>query len=962
VRKLFASRSDDAEPTPVSPAPIVETKIPAMPTPSISTEPAPASYTSVSDSTVQRRFKAEREKLLGIVERLRQAPDWESLANTTVSEICKHLKADRVLVYRFGTPENGIVVAEVRGREWTPALQEKLPATAFGLDERNQYLTQSYVELRAGESASGSPTPYQAQLLDRFQVKNSLSVPIVVEHEVWGLLVVHQCTQASPWPEEDINLLYQVATELTLVIQQLEFRLKLNRQSEQEIAVSKVVDKIRRSMDINTVFNTATQEVRQILQADRVVVYRFNPDWSGTFVAESVGSGWNSILGKGFSAEVGNCTSLTGLRPSGMPSNSRDVLLPGSKEARSNEGGFSIDDVYAMGFPADYLEAMEMIGAKAYMMTALFVGSKLWGMLSIYQNSGSRQWQDSERKLLAQVGSQFGIAIQQAEFIQRLTQTSEQEQAVTRVVDKIRRSLDVNTVFSNTTQEVRQLLQVDRVVVYRLNPDWSGTFVAESLGSGWTSVLGKIFGAQVGDCKSLTTLRPEGVSPDEGVDTRPIDVKYPRNNLSGFYLNDVYAVGLPAEYLEVMELLGAKAYLTTSIFVGNKLWGLLAAYQNSGPREWKASEEKWLYQIGVQLGIALQQAATLEQVQAQAQQLIESAEREKAAKEQLQQRAVQMLMAVRPAFMGDLTVRAPITEDEVGTIADAYNNTLQSLRKLVVQVQKAAGNVADTSRSSEGSIIGLSNQAQYQFQELMNTLEQIREMSKATEAVTVNAEQVGLAVQQANETVKAGDAAMNRTVDGILGIRETVAETGKKIKRLSESSQKISRVVNLISNFTAQTQLLALNASIEATRAGEYGRGFAVVADEVRSLARQSASATTEIEKLVQEIQRETIDVAGAMEQGIQQVVEGTNLVNETRQTLNEIVTATSQISQLVAGITQAAKEQTQQSQSVTQTMSDLAVTATKTSESAVQISTSFQELLKMAGELQASVGQFKVN
>jgi methyl-accepting chemotaxis protein PixJ len=203
---------------------------------------------------------------------------------------------------------------------------------------------------------------------------------------------------------------------------------------------------------------------------------------------------------------------------------------------------------------------------------------------------------------------------------------------------------------------------------------------------------------------------------------------------------------------------------------------------------------------------------------------------------------------------------------------------------------------------------------------------------------------------------------MNRSVDGILAIRETVAETSKRLKRLSESSQKVSRVVNLISNFTTQTQLLALNAAIEATRAGEYGRGFVVVADEVRSLARQSAEATTEIEQLVQEIQEGTAEVSTAMETGIQQVAQGTNLVTDARQHLSAIVEATTQISHIVEGITQATQVQTQQFQSVTQTMTEVAVIANKTSEESIEISTSFKELLAMAQNLQTSADQFKVD
>jgi methyl-accepting chemotaxis protein PixJ len=168
-------------------------------------------------------------------------------------------------------------------------------------------------------------------------------------------------------------------------------------------------------------------------------------------------------------------------------------------------------------------------------------------------------------------------------------------------------------------------------------------------------------------------------------------------------------------------------------------------------------------------------------------------------------------------------------------------------------------------------------------------------------------------------------------------------------------------VVSLISNFATQTQLLALNASIEATRAGEYGRGFAVVADEVRSLARQSAQATTEIEELVQEIQVNTAEVFTAMEMGIQRVASGTNVVTEARRNLNEIIDSTAEISRLVVGITQATQGQIQEFQVMKQTMSEVAAIANHTSQDSKSMSNSFKELLAMAQNLQLRANQFKV-
>jgi methyl-accepting chemotaxis protein len=199
-------------------------------------------------------------------------------------------------------------------------------------------------------------------------------------------------------------------------------------------------------------------------------------------------------------------------------------------------------------------------------------------------------------------------------------------------------------------------------------------------------------------------------------------------------------------------------------------------------------------------------------------------------------------------------------------------------------------------------------------------------------------------------------------VEGIVAIRETVSQTRQKVKYLGESSQKISTVVNLISEFASQTKMLAFNASIEATRAGEQGRGFAIVADEVRTLAQQSAEASREIEKLIAAIQGETNEVIAAMEAGTEQVVMGTKLVDETRHTLSKITVASAEVSQLVEEIAQAANEQSGVSETVTQTMTNVAQISDKTSQEATVVSSSFEELQRVAKALQEDVAQFKVS
>ncbi|HAJ58436.1 MAG TPA: methyl-accepting chemotaxis protein [Cyanobacteria bacterium UBA8543] len=339
-----------------------------------------------------------------------------------------------------------------------------------------------------------------------------------------------------------------------------------------------------------------------------------------------------------------------------------------------------------------------------------------------------------------------------------------------------------------------------------------------------------------------------------------------------------------------------------------------------------------------------------------------AAEEQRQLVETLQNRVLELLEEVEPINEGDLTIRATVTADDIGTIADSYNLMVANLREIVTKVQAAASNVTETTTNNETAVQTLSQEALRQAEEIAAALVQVQDMAQSARQVAVSAEKAAAVVRQATQSVEEGDKVINRTVEGILAIRETVAQTRQKVKYLGESSQKISTVVNLISEFATQTKMLAFNASIEATRAGEQGRGFAIVADEVRTLAQQSAEASKEIEKLIAAIQGETNEVITAMETGTEQVVMGTKLVDETRQSLNKITAASTEVSQLVEAIAQAAIQQSGASETVTKTMTNVAQIAGKTSKEATVVSSSFEELQLVAKALQEDVAQFKVS
>ena len=493
------------------------------------------------------------------------------------------------------------------------------------------------------------------------------------------------------------------------------------------------------------------------------------------------------------------------------------------------------------------------------------------------------------------------------------------------------RTSDLATMFEQVVDGARELLKVDRVMLYFINAERGGTVLLES--------------------PVTETSHPQEAVAESFLFSESLVEHFEEGKI--LTIRDRNRPDTPLELLDALEDWGVNASILAPILSGDRLFGLLMVH-NASPYNWNESELGFVEQLTTELGLSIYRVELLEQTE-------KLAEEQRQLKEGLQLRALELLQEVDPISKGDLTIRAKVTADEIGTIADSYNATVDNLKRIVQQVKVAADQVVETTSTSEAAVQSLSTEALHQANELTLALDVVQTLTDAVQEVAINAQQAELAVREAAQTVEEGDLVMNRTVEGIQVIRSTVADTAKKVKHLGESSQKISKVVELISAFTAQTNMLALNASIEASRAGEEGRGFAVVASEVRALARQSAEATEEIRKLIASIQAETSEVVTAMESGIEQVVIGTKLVDETRQSLNNITAASTRIGNLVSSIAQLTVSQSDASEAVAQTMKEVATIANQTSQEAYHVSLSFEQLRQVAQTLQQGVGQFRV-
>lgn len=308
---------------------------------------------------------------------------------------------------------------------------------------------------------------------------------------------------------------------------------------------------------------------------------------------------------------------------------------------------------------------------------------------------------------------------------------------------------------------------------------------------------------------------------------------------------------------------------------------------------------------------------------------------------------------------GDLTVEATVTEDITGAIADSINYAIEALRELVTTIDDTAEQLDGAARQTQASAKHLAEASDNQSNQVFSATEAISGIAVSIEEVSGNADRSSDVARHSVDVAHKGAEAVRRTIDGMNAIRETIQDTSKRIKRLGESSQEIGNIVELINDIAEQTNILALNASIQASMAGEAGRGFAVVADEVQRLAERAASATKQIEVLVKTIQSDTKEAVVSMERTTADVVSGALLAENAGASLGEIEQVSNQIAQLVQNISGTARQQSGAAADVTRTMGVLREISVQTADGTSATSNSIARLAELAAELRTSVSGF---
>jgi methyl-accepting chemotaxis protein PixJ len=621
---------------------------------------------------------------------------------------------------------------------------------------------------------------------------------------------------------------------------------------------------IRRSLKSEDVLYTTVNEIRQALKSDRVVVYRFYPDWSGTIVAESVAEGWTKTIGKTVNE----------------PFREDYIAMYTNGEVRAT------DNIKETGYTNCHCQILEDFQIKANLVAPIIINNQLISILCVHQCSQPRHWQKFEIDLVRHLAIQVAIALEQASLLNEFQQSQ-----------KVLRLRDRAIAAASNAIIITDPRAIDNPIIF-CNPAFetiTGYSPEEAIGR---------------NCRFL-----------QGPDTDPATIEQLRH--------------------AVRNSLECQVVLKNYRKDKTPFWSELTI---SPVRD---SFGQVINYIGVQADITRRKQAE---------------EELKLSQQAMHCQLLELLINVKEASLGDLTVGAENIVGEVGVVADVFNTIIHNLRQIVNQVKLAAYQVNLSLDENSGVIQQLANQALTQAQEINYTLEEVNKINFFIQTVADDARQLSEIACTTIDTATTAQAAIDNTVQSILNLQHTVIEKVNKVKRLGESSQKIAFVVSLIKQIALQTNLLAINANIEAAWVGKEGRGFRIVAEQIGQLAAQSQEATKEVQQMLENMEMETSEVVKTIQIGTREVLEKANTSKDAKHNLGQILELSRQIDDLAQSIKNATVSQAQNSSAIASLMQHLAAASEHTANSSYMVSNSLQQTQQVTLQLEDSVNTFKTD
>ncbi|MEH2391048.1 MAG: GAF domain-containing protein [Nostoc sp.] len=516
--------------------------------------------------------KADRaEVFIEITRSIRQSLHEEDVLKSTVDEVRKALSTDRVLVYSFDANWVGTVIAESVVPGYPKVLRAEIQDPCFAQD---------YVEKYQSGRVQATNNIYETDLtdchinqLESFAVKANLVAPILKDEQLFGLLIAHQCSRPRDWQKPEIDLFAQIAMQVGFALDHARLLQRVEAEGVQSQLLADTIGSIRQSLNEEDVLKTTVEEVRKVLSTDRVLVYSFDANWSGTVIAESVVLTYPKVL----RAEIKD-----------------PCFADGYVEEYRSGRVLAINNIYEVGLADCHINLLESFAVKANLVAPILKDEQLFGLLIAHQCSKPRDWQQPEIDLFAQIAIQVGFALDHARLLQRIEAERMRSQLLVDITRSIRQSLNEEDVIKTTVEEVRKALSTDRVLVYSFYANWLGIIIAESVVSGYPKVLR----AKIHD----------------SCFTQGYVEKYQSGRVVA--INNIYESDLADCHISLLESFGVKANLVAPIIKDEQVFGLLIAHQCSGPRDWQQPEIDLFTQIAMQVGFTLDHARLLQAYEA----------------------------------------------------------------------------------------------------------------------------------------------------------------------------------------------------------------------------------------------------------------------------------------------------------------------------------------------------------